>query len=590
VSGEKTVAKGGHLIAWVALALMLVLMPTLMPISAFAQSTSPTPAAIAEEGLRRQQERDARQQAEQQPKADVLVKPKPKAALADLVDELPCFVVTDITLEGPGKQRFYWLLKEAAPYLNRCTGAKGLQSIAEAFDAALLGQGYATTRVALPAQNLREGRLALTLYVGHVSEIRMVRSAAGQLVADERWGTWRNAFPVSKGDRLNVRDLEQGVEQMKRLPSQNVSTRLEPGNEPDTSVIVIERETADLKDRVHGGLTLDNSGSASLGRTQASANVALDNALGLNDVLNLGFNSNAENSSGDHRSRSFSLGYSVPWGYSTWSLNTSRNEFAQRVQGTTATFLSSGQSESSEIRWQHLLMRTASSKTGFFASVSSRRASSFLDDVELIVQQRHTTNIETGVTHRQLIGDAAIDLDLSYRRGTSLNSAQEDLAGAEAGGLTLRPRLWAYNASVALPLKAMGRDFQWSSTLHGQRTNDNTLSIDQIALGGRGSVRGFDGDRVLIAECGWFVRNELVASLKPIDGVDLSAYVALDAGRVWGPSDVNLVGHALAGSAVGVRGRYRSLRLDAAIGVPIHKPEGFVTASVAPYVSAILAF
>ena len=77
---------------------------------------------------------------------------------------------------------------------------------------------------------------------------------------------------------------------------------------------------------------------------------------------------------------------------------------------------------------------------------------------------------------------------------------------------------------------------------------------------------------------------------KLFDGFETSAYIALDAGRVWGPSDVNLVGHALAGAALGLRGRHKSLQFDAALGLPIHKPDGFVTSTVAPYISATYGF
>ena len=572
---------------WVGLAAGIAV--ALVPLVAAAQAAGPTPAQVVEEGLRRQQEREAQQQRAQAPQADVLNKPQPRFTVAELPIEATCFVIDDFDLEGPGWQRFRWLLNETLPYLHRCIGVQGLQHIASVLDQTLIEQGYATTRVVLPAQNLRDGHLKLFLHVGRISEMRMVRSADGK--PDHRWGTWRNAFPISEGDILDVRALEQGVEQMKRLPSQSVSTRIEPGAQPDTSIVLIERETGEPADRIRGGgITLDNSGSEALGRTQLSANVALDNPFGLNDVLNLGFNTNAESPKHDHRSQSLSAGYSIPWGYSTFSVNSSRNEFAQVVQGTTVQFLSSGRSESNSLRWQQMVLRTASTKTALYVEVSTRRANSYLDDVELIVQKRRTTNLETGLTHRQLIGDAAIDLDIAHRRGMPWRSAQDDLPGASDGGLTLRPKLWTLNASLTVPWKAAGHELQWSSSLHAQRTHDTTLSVDQIAIGGRGSVRGFDGDRVLLAESGWVLRNELSALLKRFEGLEVSTYAALDAGRVWGPSDVNLVGHALVGAAVGLRGRHKNLQFDAALGAPIHTPDGFVTSSVVPYVSATYGF
>ena len=180
----------------------IAMMMACSPLVAFAQA-SPTPSQVIEEGLRRQQERDVQQQCAQQPQADVLSKPQPRFTRADLPTETPCFVIDDIALDGPGWERFRWLLNETAPYLHRCIGVQGLQRIASALDQVLIEQGYATTRVVLPAQNLREGRLKLFLHVGRVDAIRMVRTEAGKPVLDQRW--------------LDIRALEQGVERRRPI-------------------------------------------------------------------------------------------------------------------------------------------------------------------------------------------------------------------------------------------------------------------------------------------------------------------------------------------------------------------------------------
>jgi hemolysin activation/secretion protein len=72
--------------------------------------------------------------------------------------------------------------------------------------------------------------------------------------------------------------------------------------------------------------------------------------------------------------------------------------------------------------------------------------------------------------------------------------------------------------------------------------------------------------------------------------MDASLYFGLDGGRVWGPSDVNLAGHYLAGAALGVRGRWRVLQFDLALAAPIVKPPGFKTSRLTPYASATYAF
>lgn len=567
---------------------------SLMLASGVSQAAPEEPAAsvsqTAEEGLRRQEEREWVQQQQLRPKADVLTPEARPHLSTTLPDETPCFVINDIILTHQGSRALSWLTDTAQPFLHSCTGIEGLRKIAATLNAKLIELGYATSRVSLPEQNLKEGRLVLRLHVGRVAAVKMVTPAAGEGEADEAWGTWRNAFPVRKGDILNIRDLEQGLEQMKRLPSQSVTTRLEPGPRADTSVITLVRQTGGLSNRLHGGITLDNSGSGTLGRTRLFGYAAFDNPLGLNDVLNLNASSNAEQPDPDHRSQSLGGSYSIPFGYNTITLTRSHSRFAQMVQGTTARFLSSGKSENAEARVHHTAFRTASAKFGIYAAVSTRRANSYLDDVELIVQRRRTTYVETGITSRKLIGNASVDVDLGYRRGVSWRDAQDDLPSAAEGGLTLRPRIWALTAAYNQPFTLIGRPFQYTTTLRGQRTGDTTLVTDQIAIGHRWSVRGFDGDSVLLAESGFFHRNDLSTPVSLISGVNTAVYLGIDHGRVWGASDVFLIGNRLAGAALGMRGTWKAAQFDAALGAPLYKPEGFKTGNWNPYLSVAYVF
>ncbi|MDQ1924878.1 ShlB/FhaC/HecB family hemolysin secretion/activation protein [Massilia pseudoviolaceinigra] len=541
------------------------------------------PLDVAQEGIRRQEERTREQQQQLQTKADLLQPAQAASDMSKLPIEKPCFVIGTITVGN--KQELDSMASTVAPFVGQCVGVQGVRQIAAVLDARLIALGYVTTRVSLPQQNLSEGKLVFALHVGRVAGVKMVKAGVPGDVVDNDWGTWKNAFPLSAGDMLNIRDLEQGVEQMKRLPSQTVTTRIEPGMDADTSVVLVERTSATLLERTRASMTLDNSGSEALGRSQLSGSLSLDNAAGLNDILSLSSNINAQQPKRDHRSYSLSANYSIPWDYHTFSMSHSSSRFAQFVQGTTARFLSSGSSKTAEARWNYLAWRTASAKAGVYAAISTRRAQSFLDDVELVVQRRRTTGAQGGVTLKQYLGQGMLDLDLGYRMGVGLGSAEDDYPSAADGGLTLRPRIVSLNASYSQPLKLADRALQYSASLRLQKTSDMTLSADQISIGGRYSVRGFDGDSVLLAESGAILRNDLSTGLPSIAGIDSSAFIALDVGKVSGPSTLSLVGDTLAGLAAGIRGRWKGLVFDVSLATPVSKPERFKTRSLTPYVS-----
>lgn len=575
-------ARGARLLSSV-----LAMLLTIPVASTFAQSAGVAPAQRAEEGLRRQEERLREQLQQQTPKRDVLRPEASEALDTNLPEETPCFVIQEFKFTGEDAHRFSWLQNVVAPYRDRCIGVEGIRRIASLLDAKLVEWGYATTKTSLPAQNMRDGVLTFNIHVGRISAIRMVQ--AGTDVADDKWGTWRNAFPISAGDILNIRDLEQGAEQMQRLPSQAVRNRIEPGKAADTSVVVIERQSGSFSDRFRGGVTLDNSGTEPLGEKQFSGYASLDNPFGLNDIFSLNASSNTENLNSEHRSQSASLGYSIPFGYSTLSYNRSKSRYAQMVQGTTTRFLSSGSSSSDQVRLDHIALRDASAKFGIYAALSTRRAQSFLDDVELIVQKRRTTNFETGANYKKLIGDASFYLEIGYRRGMAWRDAQEDF-GEDADGLTLRPKLWLFSASFSKPFTIAERPFQYSLSLSGQHTKDLTTSNDQFSIGNRYSVRGFDGESVLLAESGYSLRNEFATSFQFGENVGMQTYAGIDLGRVWGESAPLLIGTKLAGAVVGMRGQWKALQWDMAVATPLYKPEGFTTSNTNLYLSVTYGF
>ena len=537
----------------------------------------------AQEALRRQEERTKLQQAQAKKSTDVLRAESDHDEDTRLPIESPCFHLTSIQVGDFTEWRWHFLQSMAKPFVGQCVGVQGLRKIAGYLDARLIDAGYVTTRVSLAKQNLSEGNLIFSLHVGRLAGVVMKRARSGD--ADTDWGTWKNAFPLAIGKPLNIRDLEQGVEQMKRLPSQSITTKIEPGIDADTSIVNVEREPADLNSRTHGTVSLDNSGSQTLGRAQLSANLSFDNLFGLNDIVSINSNINAQQPNPRHRSYGVTTSYSIPWDYHLFSLSTNTNRFAQYVQGTTARFLSSGKSNASDAQWSYTALRSASSKWGVYGSVSARSAESFLDDVELVVQRRRTTNLEWGFNYKKFIENGSVDFSMGYRRGIGWGKAQDDYLSAATDGLTIRPRILNWNGSVYRAFQFGEKTLSWNSQMRGQSTRDMTLSIDHFSIGGRASVRGFDGDSVLLAESGLLIRNEVSAPFAIAEGWASNLYLALDYGRVTGASSVQLPGNALMGCAIGVRGQWNKMYFDLSVATPVKKPEQFRSARFTPYLS-----
>lgn len=117
---------------------------------------------------------------------------------------------------------------------------------------------------------------------------------------------------------------------------------------------------------------------------------------------------------------------------------------------------------------------------------------------------------------------------------------------------------------------------RFGAQLRGQGNGTRLTPQDRFAIGGRFSVRGFDGESALSAERGWLVRNELGV---PLGGTGAELYAALDHGEVAGPTSALLAGQSLTGAAFGLRGALKNIQYDIFAGLPVRKPQLFRTAN-----------
>jgi hemolysin activation/secretion protein len=547
---------------------------------------SSDPAKLTEENLRREEQRRRELPVPLAP--DELKPSKKRIKPSELPQEAPCFKINEVRVTS-AYGSFDWLAAEAQPFLNQCIGVQGARVIAGELDQALIEHGLVTTRSSFPQQNLSSGVLLIEIQVGRVAEIRLVDKTDAGNVPATQLGTTSNAFPISVGDVLDIRAIEQGVEQMKRLPSQIVTTEIEPGTAPGTSNIVVLRQ---LDRALRGNITLDNSGNGLLGKPQLSGSLGWDNLLGINDILSLTGTSNISGIAPDKRSQSLSVNYSVPWGYAIAGATVGGSDFSQRVQGTSVEFLSRGRSVSAELRASYVYFRNTDTKLSLYANGGARVARSYIDDVEILVQRSNTTSATVGATFKKVLATGSFDIDLSYRQGLSYVGAPQVVIDTAGDAKTFKPGIASLTIDLQTQLSLLGAPLRAHSQIRAQHTRDKTFAADQFSVGGRGTVRGFNGNATLLAESGVTLRTELAygASLNLWRDLSIAPYLALDAGYVYGVSTEFLLGDKLVGSALGVRAQWRSLQADLSIGIPVKKPSGFRTDAFSPYLSVTYNF
>lgn len=560
----------------------------LLTVAAWAMGVGNTAhAAQPEAELLRQRERERvlREQLEARP--DVRL----EAPIADEGDgrlpsrETPCFAIRHVRLVGDAAEQFQWALRAANPKQDpaagRCLGAGGINLTMKRIQNAIIEKGYVTTRVLAQAQDLTQGELTLTLIPGRIRAIRFAEATSA------RANAW-NALPAKPGDLLNLRDIEQALENFKRVPTADADIQIEPaqGNDaaPGQSDVVIAWRQA-FPARV--SLSVDNSGSKTTGKYQGNLALSLDNALSLNDLFYASATHDlGGGESGNRGSRGSTLHYSVPFGYWLLGFTTSEYDYHQSVAGVNQTYQYRGETRNNELRLSRLLYRDAVRKTTAWSSLWTRTSENFIDDTEIEVQRRRMAGWEAGLSHREFIGASTLDLSAGYRRGTGAHGAlqaPEELTGEG----TARSKIISADAQLQVPFIAYNQRLRYIGGWRAQWNRSALVPQDRFSIGGRYTVRGFDGENILSAERGWTLRNEIGLSLGDT-GQEL--YTGIDYGQVSGHSSDYLLGKRLAGAVVGLRGGYKALSYDWSWGTPLKKPDGFETANITSAFTVSLSF
>jgi len=476
------------------------------------------------------------------------------------------FYIKQIQLDGVPKELSF-LNKIARKHEQKHVTVSDITNIRNAFQRKLLDKGFVTSQVYIPEQNLNAGTLQFMVMSGRVEDIRYSASSAH--------GPWRTAFPVRTGDILNIRDVEQGLEQMKRVSSQSVTMKLLPGTSVGTSII----ELSIKQDKpVHGSISFDNSGLESTGIYQGSFTSSFDQVFRANDTFTMSLSGDLSGSGSIKGTRAASLNYVIPHGKDTFSLSFSKSRYHQTIQSNPYDFTYSGKSTTMKAKWNHVWSRTQREKRAFDISISTRHNHRFINDMEIPVQALRTTSMEFGVSNRKYIGNATLYSRLGFQWGIGALGAQpEHKASVAMGGPTSRYHMWLVDVDYRKPFIMGHRPASFTSSFHGQwvQGGKRLYSVDAINIGNRYSIYGFDGEYTLMGDSGWYVRNE-VSSVIP--RLNTEVYLGLDVGAVYGKSTEALVGKTIAGTALGVRGNYSSgLLFDAFVSTPLYKPQGYHT-------------
>ncbi|MGJ8514134.1 ShlB/FhaC/HecB family hemolysin secretion/activation protein [Carnimonas bestiolae] len=436
-------------------------------------------------------------------------------------------------------------------YQHQCLSVAQLQHAADEASNQLIAQGLITSRVVLPPQQVGNNTLLLRVEPGRIEAITLDGQHAAGLAM---------IYPGAVGGVLNLRTLEQGLDQINRLPTQQVTIDIEPGSRPGYSVVALKHRNQTVPLSINA--SVDNSGQKSIGERQGSIGLTLDSPLGLFDQWSVNAGHDLELRSGT-RNQYGAFSMSLPLGAWTFGLNASWVDSRQTLSGEGASWPYREMNRQQQLTADRLLYRDGQQKLSLGGSLQRIAKDSSLAHQQLAVSSPRLTMVSVRVNYATTLAGGYFTVAPSLTQGISGLGAH---APAAEGMPTHRPTLWNLASSYFYPLTS---DLSYITYLSLQTTADDLYSSQQLSAGGEYSVRGFK-NQYFTGNRGGYWRHQLDWSLSELPaglGQPVISW-ALDGGWIDRQHD-QFAGGGMLGSALSLALQGRHISQSFTLGTPV---------------------
>ena len=545
----------------------------------------PEDLSVPEMVKQEQRLNDLKQQLEQAP----LIAPS-TSKQADLhssivVEEEPCFQihayrveVIDQTNLSEAQKVFSFLQKTLNQPKNKltqqCIGTQSLQNIVRFAQNELIRRGFITSQVTVQEQDLNQGLIVLQLHTGRIHQIQQIGPDISQLQL-------QTALPFAAGDLLNIKQLDQGLENLKKISGLDVDIQIIPSSQDDVSTASLNSGYSNIQittqayQKVNFNVSFDDSGNKATGKYIGTTALSLNNPLRMNDTLYLSYSHSLDDWHQD-RNQSYLINYQLP--FQSFDLNASYNEYEydQNVAGYQRVNLYSGISQQANLSLSKMISRGSHYKTSLYGKLYHKQNRNYIEDIEIGVQHRRTSGWNAGLVHKHYIGSVLLDASLDYRHGTGALSAkpapEEEITDSFGNRLPeegyARAPIWSADFRISYPFFLLDQPAQYRLNWRGQYASELLVPQDRFYIGGRYSVRGFDGEIMLSGDHGHTLQQELNINLP----VNSQLYMGVDQGWVSGPHSLSGQRN-LVGTVIGLRSYWQGLYLDAFAGHGLVAPQ-----------------
>ena len=270
-----------------------------------------------------------------------------------------CIPINTISVEGDTLLSSHQVRAITQAHEGQCLTLGGINTVLQELTNAYVQKGYVGSRAVLEPQDLSLGVLHIRVIEGRVESIEM--SPGSTMNARQL----KTIFPFVKGSVLQLRDIEQGLDQLNRLPSNRAIMSIAPGSQVGESKVVIDN----VQERTwRPSVGFDNLGQDTTGRAEYTLGLEKDNFIGCNDQFSFYYTGSMPQVFGQFKndwegaSESVTGLFSIPLGYWLLSGSASRFNYTTQIYGLNQAYTSSGTTSAMRLALDRVIWRDGNGK------------------------------------------------------------------------------------------------------------------------------------------------------------------------------------------------------------------------------------
>lgn len=352
-----------------------------------------------------------------------------------------------------------------------------------------------------------------------VLNIRVKEGRIREITGGSRRVNVNTLFPNHKNRPLNIKYLDQGIEQANKLGGNNVSMDIYPHSDGTASVEL----TNEVSKPVSGSLTFDNKGS-NPNKATARLNLAIDSPLGLSDSLYLGAATNTRTGN-NHYSRSANAFYTVPYGAWTMSAyaSTSRSQSITDFAKGKISYAYRSKSGAAGIKAERMLSRGQRHTFSAYGGMDYITQNATFGGSQLKIQSPKIRSGQLGLSHTQILNSGILMTDVNIERGSAKDVSNTPFSKKYTKS-TLNTNL--------IQNRRLGNWIVGNRhSLSAQYGKNELYSAKELDILGRSSVRGFK-NLSLNSNRGAYLNNTISFRRSVTPKVYVEPFVGADLGVV----------------------------------------------------------